>query len=197
MPTYLEQRWGLDGSETWLAMVPFWFAGFSTPSAAYYADRWMAAEYKPTLLQQSLSPNGAAIVATKVRKRMACAGFGAAAFFGCAAYAAPSSAAVAVAWIGLSSGCSFVASGGGYEPAKLEVAAPETAGLLQGISQTIGNSAALVSVPAAAAIATAASWDAVFLLLALCYGAAAFVFWQWGTARRLFSSTNLARTTGH
>ena len=198
--------------------------GATTPSAAIYADRWMATLNKQASSSRGSGSSGGIIAsasdggcdasgarathhnsaaahtshathaaahagsttATRVRKRMACGGFTIAACFGVAAFAAPTTAVQAVVWIGLSSAASFVASGGGYEPAKLEVASPEVAGLLQGISQTVGNSAALVSVPIAAAIATAASWDAVFLFLAASYGLAAVVFWRWGTAKRLF-----------
>ena len=48
--------------------------------------------------------------------------------------------------IAASSGFSFMASVGGYEASKLEVAAPSAVSLLQGISQTVGNCAALVAV---------------------------------------------------
>ena len=65
----------------------------------------------------------------------------------------------------------------------------DAAGLLQGISQTIGNAAAIPAVPIAAAIAMSLSWDAVFLFLAVCYALAAAIFWRWGTAERLFSPT--------
>ena len=59
----------------------------------------------------------------------------------------PVSPTFAVIVIGLSSACSFLASSGGYEACKLDVAAPDAAGLLQGVSQTIGNSAGIFAVP--------------------------------------------------
>jgi len=56
----------------------------------------------------------------------------------------------------------------------------------QGISQTIGNAAAIPAVPLAATIANVAGWDTVFMFLAGCYACAAAIFWRWGTAERLF-----------
>lgn len=171
------------GEGTSLAMLPFFMAGAAGPLGAYWADAVLEARLGGT----DPSAVSAGPVRTDVRKRFACGGMGAAAAFAWVAYAFPgTSPTAAVLMIGLSSACSFAGSAGGYEAAKLEVAAPEAAGLLQGISQTIGNAAAIPAVPLAATIANVAGWDTVFMFLAGCYACAAAIFWRWGTAERLF-----------
>ena len=128
LPTYLEQHWGLSGQGTSLAMVPFFMVGMAGPLAAYWADAVLARELRGT----DPGTVKAGRLRTRVRKRFACGGLGAAAVFAWLVYALPrTSPAAAVLVIGLSSACSFVGSAGGYEAAKLEIAAPDAAGLLQ------------------------------------------------------------------
>ena len=102
-------------------MLPFFMVGVAGPLAAYWADAMLTLELGGT----DLSAVATGRIRTKVRKRFACGGLGAAAAFAWVAYAFPGpSPAAAVLVIGLSSACSFAGSAGGYEAAKLEIAAP-------------------------------------------------------------------------
>ena len=103
-------------------MLPFFMAGAAGPLGAYWADAVLEARLGGT----DPSAVSAGPARTDVRKRFACGGMGAAAAFAWVAYAFPgTSPTAAVLMIGLSSACSFAGSAGGYEAAKLEVAAPE------------------------------------------------------------------------
>ena len=56
--------------------------------------------------------------------------------------------------------------GGGYERNKLDVVEPELVGMLQGISQTIGNLSGVVVVPVTSLLATRLGWNALFYVIA-------------------------------
>ena len=170
LPTYFAKRWHMRGVGLSLTMMPHVCMMLALPTSGSWAD---------ALLQRGhMTP-------LRLRRTFNSVGFTLAA---CFFLLVPLARSPTQAMLALSAAlASSMLTVSGYELNKFELAAPQLVGMLHGISQTVGNSAGVVSVQAAAAIVEATgSWDLVFVAVAVALLTAAAMFHAFSSTQRLF-----------
>ena len=177
LPTYLQRRFGAKPSDGWLASLPYVVLVPASWGWSWLVDAAIRAGRDPVAVRRAASATG---------------------FLGGAlllvAYTRASTEFNAILSL-----CAALAVGSlslsGWEAAKLSAVPKEQAGLLQGVSNTIGNFSGAVGVPLASILREwYGSWDAVWYLCAVVWvGAAAAATMSPRTTGEALASPLVAR----
>lgn len=162
LPSILADQFALPGGSLWLACLPYVFYMLGAGFGGVGAD---------TLISRGHSR-------LAVRRRFATVGYslGAAALV---AFTATSSGYVAVGCFCAERLLIVASAVGSYEPNKLELTSPATAGTFQAFVNSVAALAGVVAVPAAGAmLQLTESWTSMLLLVAVMYSLAAYLYWR-------------------